>query len=187
MESLWKWLEEHSKNLLLLTVFCFINTACFAKAPTDNPTVKTVKPHPTAEKSLQTVPDQQAPAIQFQKGRISFGKKLINDEIAKTPQQHERGLMYRNSLPKDEGMLFIFDEERTLSFWMKNTYIDLAIAYFDKNQKIVDIQEMKATNSLMLEEPPSYPSAKPALYALEMNSGWFKKNNIKIGDQFSFK
>ena len=85
--------------------------------------------------------------------------------------------MYRNSLPKDEGMLFIFDEERTLSFWMKNTYIDLAIAYFDKNQKIVDIQEMKATNSLMLEEPPSYPSAKPALYALEMNSGWFKKNN----------
>ena len=124
--------------------------------------------------------------IKFEKSKIQIASKVISIDIAKTPEQHQHGLMFRTSLPENEGMLFVFDEEQVLSFWMKNTYIDLAIAYFDKNKNIVDIQEMKATNQMMVGEIPSYPSAKPAQYALEMNKGWFKKNKIKVGTKFKF-
>ena len=124
--------------------------------------------------------------VQFEKVKIKIGSKIIAVEIAKTPDQHQYGLMNRSSLPANEGMLFVFDQEQTLSFWMKNTYIDLAIAYFDKNKKIVDIQEMKATNQMMVGDLPSYPSSKPAMYALEMNKNWFQKNKISIGTKFNF-
>ncbi len=124
--------------------------------------------------------------VYYEKVKIKIGSKIIAVEIAKTPDQHQYGLMNRSSLPANEGMLFVFDQEQTLSFWMKNTYIDLAIAYFDKNKKIVDIQEMKATNQMMVGDLPSYPSAKPAMYALEMNKNWFQKNKISIGTKFNF-
>lgn len=123
---------------------------------------------------------------EFQKSEIKFGSKKIKVELATTQAQHAYGLMNRYSLPTDEGMLFIFNEEFPLSFWMKNTFIDLSIAYIDKNRKIVDIQEMRATTPLALGDPPSYPSTKPAQFALEMNKGWFKKNKIKLGAQFDF-
>ncbi len=125
-------------------------------------------------------------SVEFQDEQIMIGQKKISVEIAKTPEQHQYGLMNRNSLATDHGMLFIFDTEQTLSFWMKNTYIDLAIAYIDKNKKIVDIQEMKATNQMMVGEPPSYPSKKPAQYALEMSAGWFSKNKVTKGQKFRF-
>lgn len=124
--------------------------------------------------------------VSFDKQKIKIGSKIIQVEIAKTPDQHQYGLMNRNSLRENDGMLFIFENEQTLSFWMKNTFIDLSIAYIDKNKQIVDIQEMKATNQMMVGDLPSYPSAKPALFALEMNKGWFKKNKIKVGQKFSF-
>ena len=78
--------------------------------------------------------------ISFEKQKIKIGSKIIHVEIAKTPDQHQYGLMNRNSLPENNGMLFIFENEQTLSFWMKNTFIDLSIAYIDKNKQIVDIQ-----------------------------------------------
>lgn len=123
--------------------------------------------------------------ITFKKAQIQVAHKKIQVEIAQTPQQHQRGLMYREKLDQDGGMLFIFEKEDELSFWMKNTYVDLSIAYIDKNKKIVDIQEMKATSKMQIVEPPTYPSLKPAQYALEMNQGWFKKNKIKIGDKIT--
>ena len=128
----------------------------------------------------------EATKIIFDKQKIKIGSKIIQVEMAKTPDQHQYGLMNRNSLPENNGLLFVFENEQTLSFWMKNTFIDLSIAYIDKNKQIVDIQEMKATNQMMVGDLPSYPSSKPALYALEMNKGWFKKNKIKIGQKFNF-
>ncbi len=124
--------------------------------------------------------------IHFDKQQIRISHKTIDVETAKTTEQHQHGLMFRTALPKNNGMLFIFESEQPLNFWMKNTFIDLSIAYIDKNKKIVDIQEMKATSQMMVDVPPSYPSAKPAMYALEMNKGWFKKNNIKVGQNFDF-
>jgi uncharacterized protein len=83
-------------------------------------------------------------------------------------------------------MLFIFDSELPLSFWMKNTYIDLSIGFFDKNRTLVDVQEMKRTYSMTVNFP-SYVTKKPAQYALEMNSGWFSANKVKLGSRFEIK
>ncbi len=128
------------------------------------------------------------PHITFNRGKIEIvgaksktKNRIITVEFAESEAQQQKGLMYRDTLPKDEGMLFLFDSERTLGFWMRNTYIDLDIAYIDKNFKIVDIQQMKATTSLQVEFP-SYPSKKPAQYALEMNENWFQKHKFKVGD-----
>lgn len=118
----------------------------------------------------------------FSKVKITLGDKKLEVELAETSDQHERGLMFRDKMGENDGMLFIFKNEETRFFWMKNTLIDLSIGYFDKSGTLIDIQEMKSgkgvTNDMLL---PSYPSAKPAKYALEMNKGWFDKNKVKLG------
>jgi uncharacterized protein len=134
--------------------------------------------------SLVTAKDLQ-PEVKFESKEIKIGSKKITVEIAQTMAQHEKGLMYRDALDMDKGMLFVFTNEEVLNFWMKNTFIDLSIAYVNKKFKIVDIQEMKATTSVQTSTPPTYPSKKPAMYALEMSKGWFKKNNIIIGQTLS--
>ncbi len=128
-----------------------------------------------------------ASEIHFETRKIQIGKvKNILVEIADTEEKQERGLMFRKSLPKDQGMLFIFEIERPLSFWMKNTFIDLSIAYINANKEIIDIQDMKSTNSMQINFP-NYPSKYPAKYALEMNLGWFKKNKISVGQKVNWK
>lgn len=127
----------------------------------------------------------QPPPIEFAKTKISLGGKTIEIEVAKTDVERERGLMFRRSLPEESGMIFIFENEQPLAFWMKNTLIPLQIGYFDGNRKLVDLQEMVPA-PLGDTRPRTYPSKKPAMYALEMNKGWFTKNNIKIGAQFTF-
>ena len=89
--------------------------------------------------------------------------------------------MNREELPENQGMLFVFESTRILSFWMRNTFIPLDIAFIDDAGKIVDIQRMEP-----LDESKSYTSAAPALYALEVNAGWFAKNTIKVGGMVSF-
>jgi uncharacterized membrane protein (UPF0127 family) len=128
----------------------------------------------------------QAKEVKFAKDKIKVGGKTIPVEVAASEAEHSQGLMYRKSLPENEGMLFIFADEDIRYFWMKNTYIDLSIAYFDKKKTIVDIQEMAATSVMEVSRPPTYPSAKPAMYALEMNKGWFAKNKVKVGEKFEF-
>lgn len=125
-------------------------------------------------------------AVKFKQQKIQIASKKITVEVAEDQNQHEQGLMFRTKLKPDQGMLFIFKEEKILNFWMKNTLINLSIAYFNKEKKIVDIQEMKAIASVMQQSLPTYPSASPAMYALEMSEGWFKKNKIQVGDQFKF-
>lgn len=117
----------------------------------------------------------------FQKKKISLGSKTFVVEVAETPVQHERGLMFRDKLGENEGMLFIFENEQTRFFWMKNTMIDLSIGYFNGAGELVDIQEMKTGKGIPDAALASYPSKKPAKFALEMNKGWFEKNKIKPG------
>ncbi|MES2802517.1 MAG: DUF192 domain-containing protein [Bdellovibrionota bacterium] len=119
--------------------------------------------------------------VKFTHQKIQIGTKKITVEVAQTREQLEHGLMFREKMPIDAGMLFIFSKEQPLSFWMKNTYLDLSIAYIGKDKKIIDIIDMKATSSVQTDFP-AYPSSRPAMYALEMNQGWFTKNRIKIGD-----
>ncbi len=97
-------------------------------------------------------------------------------EIADTPEKRQTGLMFRKSMPADRGMLFVFESDAYLNFWMKNTHIPLSIAYIDKNGYIIDIYHMEPLNALK-----TYPSKKTSRYALEVNLGWFHENNITPG------
>lgn len=118
----------------------------------------------------------------FKTGTLEIADKKVKIEIARTEQQRSYGLMNRTKLDENSGMLFIFDQEQKLSFWMKNTLIPLSIGFFDRNQRLVDVQEMVP----ITEKSTTYVSKKPALYALEMNKNWFKKNKIQIGSKFTF-
>ena len=111
-----------------------------------------------------------------------IGNKVgLNVEVAKTPPAREKGLMFRTSLGESEGMLFVFDKEENLNFWMKNTYIPLDIAYINKKGIINEIYYMAPVDISKI-----YSSVKPAMYALEVNAGWFSKNKIRIGAKIDF-
>ena len=102
----------------------------------------------------------------------------VRVEIADEPAEQSQGLMNRTALGEDRGMLFVFDSEATLSFWMRNTLIPLSVAYIDSEGRIVDIQKMEPLD----DEPPQYVSAKPAQYALEVNQGFFEERGVEVGD-----
>jgi len=120
-----------------------------------------------------------ASGVQFSKEKIQVGDETLMAEIARTDEQLQHGLMFRTSLSDNEGMLFVYSTERTLSFWMKNTFIPLSIGFFDKNGVLVDIQDMEPVKSEM-EVPKTYISLKPAQYALEVRKGWFKDKKILL-------
>ncbi len=108
---------------------------------------------------------------------ILVNGKTIVVELARDTDEQSRGLMFRRSLGENEGMLFVYDSPRMLSFWMKNTRLPLSIAFIDKAGRIVQIEEMKPYDTIT-----RHRSSVPVQYALEMNRGWFKKKGIKIGD-----
>jgi len=109
----------------------------------------------------------------------SRGKEVeVRVEVADTEPERELGLMGRTALGEDRGMLFVFDEEQELSFWMKDTLIPLSVAFMDSEGRIVDIQDMKPLD----EDPPYTVSAEPAQYALEVNKGFFEERGIEVGD-----
>ncbi|MBP7736030.1 MAG: DUF192 domain-containing protein [Spirochaetes bacterium] len=97
-------------------------------------------------------------------------------EIADTEPLRTKGLMNRREMTQGRGMLFVFDRESRHNFWMKNTFIPLSIAYISSTGVINEIYDMKP-----LDTSVTYPSAMPARYALEVNQGWFRKNNIVKG------
>jgi len=101
-------------------------------------------------------------------------------EHADTEQLRNKGLMFRESLSYNTGMLFTFPNTAYRSFWMKNTYIPLSIAYLSESGRILNIESMKPLSDRDVN------SSGPAKYALEMNEGWFARNNIKPGDVVSF-
>ena len=108
--------------------------------------------------------------------RLTIKGKTLKVQVAQTEPEKAQGLMFRDSLGQEQGMLFVYEKEEFLSFWMKNTRLSLSIAFIDKGGRIVDIQDMEPFS---LE---THRSASPARYALEMNRGWFAREGIKVGD-----
>lgn len=102
-------------------------------------------------------------------------------EIADTPDKRALGLMFRDELPADHGMLFIFDQEAPLSFWMKNTRIPLDIMYFDSRLVLVSVSEN--TPPCRMRLCPGYPSEGPAQYVLELNAGKASELGLQTGDR----
>ena len=105
----------------------------------------------------------------------------VRVEVADNPEERRQGLMFRETLPTDEGMLFVFEREQLLSFWMKDTTIPLSIAFISRDGEIVAIQDMEP-----LDERTFHQSPRPALYALEMNQGWFEGHEVEVGDRVKF-
>lgn len=103
-------------------------------------------------------------------------------DIVYTEEGRQNGLMFRKSLPRDEGMLFIFPEEEIRSFWMKNTLIPLSTAFFTQDGYIVNIVDMIPEGDVPDYQLKSYTSEIPAKYVLEMNLGWFEEHGVKAGD-----
>lgn len=109
----------------------------------------------------------------------SMGERVpVEVEIADTDAERQTGLMGRTVLPEDAGMLFVFEGDQALSFWMRDTLIPLSIAYIDAQGRIVDIQDMQSLDDV----PPHYVSAEPARYALEVNQGFFEERGVTVGD-----
>lgn len=110
---------------------------------------------------------------------IKINSADLSVKVVSKPEEMAKGLMDVTKMPKNEGMLFCYPEEKILSFWMKSTPIPLSIAFIDKNKKIIQIEEMKPFDETSIN------SDRPAMWALEVNSGWFDENKIKIGDTVS--
>lgn len=108
------------------------------------------------------------------------GGPILSLELARTPEEHARGLMFRESMDGDHGMLFVFERQTNAAFWMRNTLIPLSVAYVGQDGVIVDIQDMQP-----LDETP-HPPARPYWYALEVNQGWFAANGVAVGDTLAF-
>jgi len=112
----------------------------------------------------------------FPSATIDVGDHVVRVEVAATPDLRTRGLMHRDSLKQDHGMLFMYPDEAPRSFWMKNVPFPLDIAFADSNGAIVRITDMKAMDTR------STHSLYPARYALEMNKGWFAAHEVEPGD-----
>lgn len=107
--------------------------------------------------------------------QLTAGIHLIQAEVARTEAEREQGLMFREKMAPNQGMVFVFDGNAQVCMWMKNTLLPLSVAFIDETGKIVNIEDMQP------QTLDSHCSKKPVRYALEMNVGWFKQKNIKHG------
>ena len=108
---------------------------------------------------------------------MSINDTPITVEIASTAQQRYMGLSFRKFLGPNSGMLFVYPDERPLTFTMRNTLIPLSIAFLSKDLVINEIHDMDVGPDQL------FPSRKSAQYALEVDQGWFATNGINVGDQ----
>lgn len=101
----------------------------------------------------------------------------IRAEVANTEESRRRGLMFRDGLSDNSGMVFSYPEAGVNTMWMKNTRIALSVAFIDRNGRILNIEDMEPFSE------QAHASAGEAAHALEMNRGWFRKRAIKAGDR----
>lgn len=115
---------------------------------------------------------------------LYIGPEKFIVEIADTPEKQITGMMYREFIPDDFGMLFIHETESYRSFWMKNCRVPLDIIYLDKNKQVINIHFNVPPCK---QEPcPSYKSERPAQYVLELRGNRAKELNLKPGDTIFF-
>jgi uncharacterized membrane protein (UPF0127 family) len=139
----------------------------------------------STQSAIGTCSDPSAPYAEVQ---IDTHPR-INLRLARTEQERETGLMYVDSMPQDDGMLFVYTAPSTESYWMYHTLIPLSIAWIDKDGTIVDIQDMaRLSNPSDVQEAGRtiYTPAAPYWYALEVNEGWFVRNGVGVGQQMVF-
>jgi uncharacterized membrane protein (UPF0127 family) len=128
--------------------------------------------------SVQTI----ACPLQLPTSTVSIKGYTLTVGIASTPAARICGLSNRFELPENHGMLFIYPDLRNRSFWMKDTYVPLSIAFLDESGRIINLQDM-----IPMQTEKRYCSSGPAKYALEVNRGWFDAHEIVIGETVEMK
>jgi uncharacterized membrane protein (UPF0127 family) len=108
---------------------------------------------------------------------VKVGAHPLKVEVADTPDSRSRGLMYREKMAANDGMLFIFDELAYHAMWMMNTYIPLSVAFLDNEGRILNILDMEPRTQ------DTHAATGPARYAIETNKGWFAAKKVKAGDK----
>lgn len=114
--------------------------------------------------------------------QVCFEQSCFNVEVADSPAEQQEGLMFRQSLEKDKGMLFVFKKVRNYPFWMKNTLIPLDIIWINQSNEVVFIKKNAQPCSEICE---SIDPGQNAKYVLELNGGVASETNLKIGDKVS--
>jgi len=115
------------------------------------------------------------PQLDLPRVPITAGMYRIDAQVASTPQQRQVGLMFRENLPQQEGMLFVFEQPAVQCFWMKNTLVPLTAAFVADDGRIVNLADMQPQTT------DSHCSEAPVRYVLEMNQGWFAKKGLRKG------
>lgn len=114
--------------------------------------------------------------------KAELNSNAFDLEVARSPNARSRGLMFREIMQEQSGMIFIFDEPKILSFYMKNTYIPLDIIFVDEDLKIINIHK----NTTPLNSEILYKSTKPAIIVVELNANITEKYSISEGSQIQF-
>jgi hypothetical protein len=150
--------NEHPKRqrLAALVLLILLLGGCKEKAPPARP------PEP---------PDQ---AQHLPTATIQVGDQALVVEVARTEAQRQKGMMFRRRLGPDEAMLFVFERAANMAFWMKNTAVDLDLAYIQADGEIVQVEHMKAYNTEQVV------SREPVRYVLESPAGWFAAHKIDV-------
>lgn len=155
------------KNNLFPLLFFFTIIGCISNS--------------TSPKNMQqTNPQNTFP----EENKLCIENACILIEKAVTPQEHAIGLMFREKLEQNQGMLFVFPNEENRAFWMKNTFIALDIIWINADKKITGITHATPCNS---NPCPLYNSIGKTKFVLEVNAGFAEKNNITPGIQTIFK
>ncbi len=131
--------------------------------------------------TLGTASANESPQMNLQRITLTAGIHQIDAQVAETQDQHATGLMHRDEMPVNEGMLFVFEKPTKQCFWMRNTRIPLTAAFVADDGTIVNMENMKP------QTLDSHCSAKPVRYVLEMNQGWFAKKGVKPGSKLGGK
>jgi uncharacterized membrane protein (UPF0127 family) len=132
--------------------------------------------------ACQPTVDNWKPADKQTYFPIAIDGKTLYLQLALTPSEQQKGLMYRDSMEVDHGMLFIFERPERRAFWMRNTSIPLDLGYFDASGRLLEVRKLYPFNE------NTVPSASnKVLIAVETNRGWFEANEIPPGAQIDMK
>jgi len=162
-----------------LGIVIAFSLATISTCSDDDPTPSSTPSTTASARSASPTPSPAATGLpltaEFTNG--SGQVVTLSIEVADTPVERSIGLMNRESLPADAGMLFDFQADVQVGFWMKNTLIPLSIAFIDKDGIIVHIEDMEPQTENLHFSPSLYH------YAIEVNQGWYAENDIDVGDR----
>ena len=134
------------------------------------------QPPPEAPQQ-QTQPREGVPQLDLPRLQLQAGLHLITVQVASTPAQRNTGLMWRRTMPANEGMWFVFETPAIQCFWMKNTFLPLTAAFVADDGRIVNLVDMQPLSER------SHCSAEPVRFVLEMHQGWFSQRGIEAGQR----